>query len=152
MPHLYQVQDGSVGTGTCAATYLHGTYDSDIQVGYYTKASGSSCVAHAIEEYNYRNPSGTIEPQLVRFQFPSSWSVNSSWAYGINLRGDVVGAYTNVPGANAAKIGWEYSNFSYFKIQVPSATSTQAFGINASESGQQVAGTYEDGKGGMMAS
>ena len=152
MPHLYQVQDGSVGTGKCAATYLHGTYDSDIHVGYYTKAStasGNLCVAHAIEEYNYRSPSGAIEPQFVRFQFPSTWSVNSSWAYGINLRGDVVGAYTNSSTANAPKIGWEYSNFSYFKIKVPNATSTQAFGINASESGQQVAGTYEDSTGGM---
>lgn len=134
--HIYQVNVGS------CATRLYGTSYALIQVGYYYK--GTNCAhAQAFEEYL---PPHSKTPLTFDFHLPPSWNVNNSYAYGINNKGDVVGAYT-ASGGNGFQIGWEYDEFCYSKIQVTQNTSTGAFlstqarGINWDGI---VVGTYEE--------
>jgi hypothetical protein len=133
-PSLSYLQDPHEGSGSCAQTFLYGTSDPFIQVGYYTTGSGGNCNAHAVEEYNY--PSG---PQFVEFQFPGTWNVSSSMAYGINNKGDIVGAFTT----GTTALGWEYRNFTYSLVQI-STFSTQALGVNWAD---DIVGSYQDSGG-----
>ena len=140
--HLYQVRDPNEGTGSCAATYLYGTYGSAIQVGYYTDAN---CNAHGIEEYKY--PHG--DPQFVDFPQSQLSSVGcdgvQSWAYGINHDDVVVGACTSSSTNGPKMIGWRYKDFNYSSIVMLDAHNkqlwTQALGVN---SAGLVVGSYED--------
>jgi hypothetical protein len=128
-----------INVGSCNATYLYGTSDPLIQVGYYMK--GANCLhAQAFEEY--LSPKGasssSTTPVVVDFHLPPSWKSTGSMAYGINNKGDVVGAYTT--GTADVEIGWEYHEFCYYPIQYETFE-TQARGINWAGI---VVGTYED--------
>jgi len=130
--HTYQIQVGS-----CHETYLYGTSDPLIQVGYYIK--GANCLhAQAFEEY--LPPHGST-PVVVDFHLPSNWNSTDSMAYGINNKGDVVGEYRT----GTSEIGWEYHEFCYYKIQYDTSSGvslqTQARGINWADI---VVGSYED--------
>jgi len=117
----YRIVDPHQGTHACAQTYLYGTSDPHIQVGYYTtghSTTTSGCVAHAVEEYTY--PTGCASPpcpQFIDFNFPSSFgTVTSSKAYGINNYGQVVGTFT-ASATGALDIGWKFKNFTYQVLQ-----------------------------------
>jgi hypothetical protein len=137
----YQIADPSEGGGgaNCAQTYLYGTSDARIQVGYYnTSANGGiGCKSQAFEEYCGPSTGSGYQctPQFVDFHPPGAYS---SMAYGINNKGDVVGAMTTSPGGSL--VGWEYSEFHYSTIQV-SSFPTQARGIDW---GDKVVGSYTD--------
>ncbi len=142
--------DRNEGKGQCAQTYLFGTMDANIQVGYYTTGPASGpCVKHAVEEYTYstgNNPSG---PQWIDFQFPSYitnefGSITGSWAYGINNYGHVVGGFT--AGTSSLVIGWEFKDFKYIPLQY-GVTSGHAYATQPQDVGWDgsVVGWYLDG-------
>jgi hypothetical protein len=155
----YLLEDPKQGKHACAQTYLYGTSDPDIQVGYYTTGdadTSSGCTAQAVEEYSY--PSGCSSPpcpQFVDFQFPSSFgTVTSSKAYGINNYGEVVGTFTN-KATTPLEIGWELKRFTYTILQYqlsPTTSSTPAPNASPTEprdiswSGS-VVGSYRDSGG-----
>jgi hypothetical protein len=148
-----RLQDSNQGKHACAATYLYGTSDPDIQVGYYLTGDStetSGCTARAVEEYSY--PSG---PQFVDFQFPSSFGkIMGSKAYGINDYGQVVGSYTlQTTPDTTLEVGWEFSATTYTTLQFhqqsatqpnPNASPTTPHGISWSGS---VVGSYQDSGG-----
>jgi hypothetical protein len=126
--HLYEMQDPNE-SGTCASTYLYGTSDPLIQVGYYNTGAIGNCKSHAFEEYIYPSGTSASKAKFVDFQLPGDWNATSSMAYGINNKGDVVGAFTR----ENAEIGWEYHEFCYYKIRVELLSTeynTEALGIN----------------------
>ena len=153
----YRVVDQHQGSRACAGTYLYGTSDPHIQVGYYTTgnaATSSGCVEHAVEEYTY--PSGCSSPpcqQFVDFQFPASFgTVTNSKAYGINNYGDVVGTFT-ASATGTLEIGWKFRDFTYSILQYqlaitgtpsPVASPTEPRDISWSGS---VVGSYKDAGG-----
>lgn len=116
---LYQVYDSAEGHGNgCAQTYLYGTSDPRIQVGYYNYASGSGCSSQAFEEYG-------SPPQFFNFNLSSLKGTNTK-AYGINNKGNVVGTMT----VSGKTVGWEYTELRYVEVSIPGSNSTQAYGIN----------------------
>lgn len=135
---LYQPNNSShlsalQAPGSCGQTYLYGTSDTRIQVGYYTKHS-KGCEPQAFEEYNNACSSPFINCgiQFVDIQPPSS---SASMAYGINTIGDVVGTSTTSSGAAS----WRYRYLLYTPVQA-FGDSTQAFSINFAG---DVAGSYQ---------
>jgi hypothetical protein len=155
----YELVDPKQGTHACAQTYLYGTSDPHIQVGYYTTGdanTSSACVEHAVEEYSY--PSGCGSPpcaQFVDFQFPSSFgTVTNSKAYGMNNYGEVVGSFT-AQATGTLEIGWEFRDFIYRILQyqlqpntgstpAPLASPTEPRDISWSGS---IVGSYKDSGG-----
>jgi hypothetical protein len=149
----YELVDPNEGTNACAQTYLYGTMDANVQVGYYTTGSAktsSGCVAHAVEEYTYPNSACGSPPciQWINFNFPSSWGVvTSSKAYGTNEKGHVVGTYST---AHNSEIGWQLQDFKYTRLQYHLGTYSEsgpptqprAIGFN-----MDVVGSYEDSSG-----
>jgi hypothetical protein len=137
--------------GSCGETYLYGTSDTAIQVGYYTKAPG--CAPQAVEEYSPSvNPNQppycttpkpflNCGPQFGNLYVPSTFGT-SPIAYGINTKGDVVGTYATTSGT----LSWEYSDLQYSMLPTFGASTTnwQALGINF---GNDVVGSYVDTSG-----
>lgn len=140
--------------GSCGKTYLYGTSDTAIQVGYYTKSS-NHCLSQAVEEYTVstspNNPpactsppfpaSSCTAPQFADLQVPSSFGT-SPIAYGINTKGDVVGTYATTSGT----FSWEYSDLQYSMLPTWDSTSSnwQALGINFAN---DVVGSYVNASG-----
>jgi hypothetical protein len=131
------VQDKS----SCGKTYLYGTSDTRIQVGYYTKEPG--CEPQAVEEYSpstdpNKPPVCTIPPfsycgaQFADFHPPGT----SPTAYGINTMGEVVGTDTT----SGETVSWKYTGLQYSSIPTY-GTSTQALGIDFAD---HVVGSYTD--------
>jgi hypothetical protein len=135
-----QVSDTNQGSGSCAATYLFGTSDPKIQVGYYLIANGggTNCTTQAVEEYVYPNEAPTFAnfSPCSSSAFTGTGCANSK-AYGINNKGDVVGTVTT----NSGSVGWEYREFTYSKIADPNGSNTQALGINWAD---DIVGSYQD--------
>jgi uncharacterized membrane protein len=79
--------------------------------------------------------------QLLELSGPASASV-ASWAFSINNRGDIAGAY-----ADASRVLHGYlrhADGTLTQIEFPGATATQAFGVNDRE---EVIGLYSDAQG-----
>ena len=128
-PHLTSFQV----PGSCGQTYLYGTSDTRIQVGYYTKMP--NCKPQAFEEYN--NACGSSFPNCgVQYVDINPTSPGASKAFGINTIGDIVGTSTTSTGAISS---WRYWNFSYLPVTLSAATNIQAFGINFAN---DVTGSY----------
>jgi hypothetical protein len=141
---LFQVQHPN----SCS-TYLYGTSDARIQVGYYT--TGTKCVAQAVEEYS-PSTSSQQPPFCSSPPFPSSScgpqfadlrpSGTSSKAFGINVEGDVVGTDT----ATGGTVSWEFQGLKYAPITTsyPGVSNMQALGISFAG---LVVGSYVDSIG-----
>lgn len=137
---LFQVQHPN----SCS-TYLYGTSDTRIQVGYYTK--GASCVPQAVEEYS-PSTSSQQPPYCSSPPFSSSScgpqfadllpSGTSSKAFGINAEGDVVGTDT----ATGGTVSWEFHGLNYVPVtSYEGVSNMQALGISFAGI---VVGSYAD--------
>lgn len=137
------------GKGGLYSGYLFGINDNQIAVGYYTK-NGHASPAPTYSAYlvSPPSPSPAANSQFAPVPFPSSFNATDSWAYGINDKGDMVGAVSE---NYALPVAWyalcrttcspSSPSMSYCWTTLHYGTNTTAYAINNS---RLVVGSYQD--------
>ncbi len=115
-----------------AVDQLLGVNDSDLAVGFYTTGSGAKTANHG---YSYNIGTGRYRKVMV------AGDTNVT-AAAINNLGDIAGTANNAAGNSEGFL--KLSDGRVIHLDVPGASSTQAFGVN---DGDEVVGDYTVGSG-----